>query len=61
VTASNTALILGLLLITMAAMRIPDLYRDLFMSRLDLAELLRLRFDLVSGGMLVLLSTALPQ
>jgi hypothetical protein len=61
VTASTTALILGLLLIITAAMRIPGIYRDMLMSRIDLSELLRARFDILSGGMLVLLSTALPR
>lgn len=60
-TASTTALVLGLLLFTMAAMRLPNIYRDLLMGRIDLSELLHLRFDFLSGGMLVLLSTALPQ
>lgn len=60
-TASKTALILGLLLVTTAAMRVPGIYRDMLFGRIDLFELLRLRFDLVSGGMLMLLSIALPQ
>lgn len=60
-TASTTALILGLMLFTTAAMRIPGIYRDMLMSRVDLSELLRLRFDILSGGMLMLLSTTLPR
>lgn len=60
-TASRTALVLGLLLFTLAAMRLPGMYRGMLLGQIDIAELLRLRFDLLSGGMLVLLSTALPQ
>jgi hypothetical protein len=61
VSAGRAALVLGLLLFTSAAIRLPALYRDILQGRMDLSELLRLRFDLLSGAMLTLLSTALPK
>ena len=60
-TAGNIALMLGLLLLTTAAMRMPGIYDRMMRGSIDLAEVLRFRFDALSGAMLMLLSTALPK
>lgn len=58
--ASAAALYLGLLMLTSAMFRLPGIYRDMMEGVLDIAKLLNTRFEMLSGAMLVLLSSSLP-
>lgn len=61
ISASTTSAHLGVILFFMAILRLPELYRDVICGQMDIAKLLRLRFDALSGAMLILLSSALPK